>query len=110
MLKPSQILKQFPEDDSVRGVVFTISPKKGIRGPISGKMRFPDQLFDDFLKEVKNVARLALTGQVKDYIEIAKRLGISFELWTRPGTMLTKPIADAIRRGDIIQNPSLPRK
>jgi hypothetical protein len=77
-------------------------PKTGVRGPKSGKMRFPDELSDGLLKESKNVASQGLTAQIKDYIEIARARGIPFELWVRPETRLSKPLRDAWRRGEVI--------
>lgn len=87
------------EGETAAGIT---SPKTGVRGPISGRMRFPDELTATLLKEIKNVAKQALTAQLKDYIAIANNLGIDFELWIRSTTRITKPLQEAIKRGDII--------
>ena len=60
--------------------------KKGIIGPESGRMRFPDEVTKTLIKEVKNVKYQGLTSQIRDYIAIAKKEKLPFELWVRSGT------------------------
>jgi len=80
-----------------------VGRKVGIEGPLSGKMRFPDQYVRDVLiKESKNVARQGWTSQLKDYAAIAQNEGIPFELWVRESTKLSKPLKAARDRGDVI--------
>ena len=76
-------------------------PKKGILGPLSGKMRFPDDLTKKALKEAKNVKKQGWTAQLKDYAEIAKQKGVPFELWVRESTNLSGPLQAAEARGDV---------
>jgi hypothetical protein len=82
------------------------SPKSGVE--INGRMRFPDELSPTLLKEVKNVARQGWTKQLKDYADLARQRNIPFELWVRGAnnprgaTALTKPLQDAVKRGDVI--------
>ena len=70
-------------------------PKFGVRGPLSGKMRFPDQL-TDVLIESKNVARQGWTSQLKDYAAIAKERGIPFILRIRENTVTSKVLDQAV--------------
>ncbi|MGB7158060.1 MAG: RHS repeat-associated core domain-containing protein, partial [Tepidisphaeraceae bacterium] len=79
-----------------------VGPKVGIRGPISGRMRFPDSLTRTLLREIKNVRRQGLTAQIKDYIAIAKREGVDFELFVRSTTRLSIPLQAARAAGDMI--------
>lgn len=67
-------------------------PKSGVLGPISGKMRFPDMLTSEVLRESKNVVRQGWTAQLKDYAAIAKTKNIPFELYVRQSTILSKPL------------------
>jgi len=63
-----------------------VGTKKGIIGPISGRMRFPDDHTIRLLKEVKNVKYQALSSQIRDYIAIARNERVPFELWVRKGS------------------------
>ncbi|MFB0537482.1 MAG: putative toxin [Anaerolineae bacterium] len=85
----------------------------GITGPktridsLAGtaKFRVPDQVDKavGVVREVKNVARLSYTRQLRDYSLWAQREGYTFELIVRQTTRLSGPLQAAIERGEIIQ-------
>jgi hypothetical protein len=80
-------------------------PKSQIKSPTgTAKFRVPDQLDDtaQILREVKNVARLSYTKQLRDYALYAQQKGYTFELITRQTTQLSGPLRAAIERGEII--------
>jgi hypothetical protein len=81
-------------EKAVRGV-YDIGPeqKTGIR--INGRLRFPDGLKDGVLSEVKNVAKLSYTSQLRDYAQFAKDKGLQFDLYVRPGAELSGPLLEA---------------
>jgi hypothetical protein len=76
--------------------------KVGVEGPISGKKRFPDEITATTVKEVKNVARQGWTSQLKDSAQIAKDLGLKFELWVRSSTKLSAPLKAARDAGEVL--------
>jgi hypothetical protein len=75
-------------------------PKVGIRIPGSGQLRIPDGLDVDLkvLTEVKNVAKLDLTPQLRDFLAYCRATGYRFELWIRPSTEMTERLLDALAR------------
>jgi hypothetical protein len=84
----------------------------GITGPkrpidsLTGtaKYRKPDEIDDvaRVLKEVKNVAKLSNTSQIRDYVLWAQENGYTFKLITRQGTEFSKPLQKLIDNGTII--------
>jgi len=68
----------------------------------AGRYRVPDGLSDTTLSEVKNVGRLSLTAQLRDYASYAQTNGLRFDLHVRPGAELSNPLRDAIDAGIII--------
>lgn len=59
---------------------------------------------DGAVSEVKNVQYQAYTQQLKDSLAYAQQNGLRFNLYVRGGanpTTLSKPLAGAIRNGDI---------
>jgi RHS repeat-associated protein len=58
--------------------------------------RIPDALTATTLTEVKNVASLSLTNQIRDFAAFAAETGRVFELVIREGTRLSKPLLDFI--------------
>lgn len=70
---------------------------------LSGTARFrvPDILTDTELIEVKNVARLALTPQLLDFVSYAEASGVVFVLLTRFDTVLAPDLAKLIQDGRI---------
>lgn len=74
----------------------------------SAKYRIPDRLTATTLEEVKNVNRLALTGQIRDYYLYSQQTGRQFILYTRSNTTFTRPLQKLIDQGDIIVKP-IPR-
>lgn len=70
-------------------------------------MRFPDELTQILLKEVKNVKYQGWTKQLQDYADLAKQRGIPFELWIRPGprgvgTTVSRVLDRANQEGKVI--------
>lgn len=54
------------------------------------------------ISEVKNVNRLSLTNQIKDYVAIAQSNRYTFELWVRETTKFSQPFQKLIDDGEII--------
>ena len=61
--------------------------------------RVPDALSPTTLSEVKNVSKLSLTNQLRDYMIYAEQQGLRFDLYVRRDTELSAPLVDAISRG-----------
>jgi hypothetical protein len=99
---PSKIARAAEMERAGEEAAGITGPKIGVKGPTSGKMRFPDQLTNELIKESKNVARQGWTAQLEDYAAIAKLKGIPFELWVRESTKLSKPLKAARAAGDVI--------
>jgi hypothetical protein len=70
----------------------------------TAKFRIPDALDEPrrLLSEVKNVAKLSYTKQLRDFVGYAQQERFTFELFVRPGTKLTGPVQEAVSRGDIV--------
>ncbi|MCA1748504.1 MAG: hypothetical protein LC634_02865, partial [Sphingomonadales bacterium] len=68
---------------------------------INGRVRIPDGLTDFSLSEVKNVARLHLSGQLRAYLSYSQRNGLRFDLYVRTTTRLSGPLLDATLDGRI---------
>ncbi|MDY7080496.1 MAG: putative toxin [Chloroflexota bacterium] len=80
-------------------------PKARIRSVLDPTTyRVPDQLDDtaQILREVKNVARLSYTSQLRDYALWAQQEGYRFILVVRQTTELSGPLRGAVQRGEII--------
>jgi len=73
------------------------SPKVGYNMP-SGKMRFPDNINRDtkVLTEVKNVANLSYTRQLRDYVGFSQAENLAFDLYIRPTTKMSAPLKAVI--------------
>ena len=69
---------------------------------INGRTRIPDGITSKSLIEVKNVARLSYTQQLRDFQAYAAQNGKTFILYTRSTTKPSGPLQRAIDRGDII--------
>lgn len=76
---------------------------------INGRTRFPDEITTTTVKEVKNVARQGWTRQLRDYADLARSEGKTFELWVRQNTRLSRNLRSAEIRGDVIIHRELPR-
>jgi hypothetical protein len=63
--------------------------------------RVPDGLTTTTLTEVKNVAKLSLTNQLRDFAAFAAETKRGFDLVVREGTRLTKPLQEFIRNQGI---------
>lgn len=84
---------------AVRAAV-DIGPKVGIK--VNGVSRIPDGLTDTAVNEVKNVASLSYTSQLRDFAQFAKDTGREFNLYVRPGAKLSEPLLKAREAGDVI--------
>ncbi len=73
-------------------------PKVGIRVPGSNRMVFPDRYNQatNVLDEVKNVASLSNTRQLRGYTAITQQSGGTFNLWVRPSTQMSWPLEQQI--------------
>jgi RHS repeat-associated protein len=71
---------------------------------INGNYRIPDGINKSkrILQEVKNVKKLSLTKQIKDFMQLSKQLGYRMELYIRPNTYLSKPLKEAIKNYNVI--------
>jgi RHS repeat-associated protein len=63
--------------------------------------RVPDGLTATTLSEVKNVAKLSLTNQLRDFAAFAGRTGRTFELFVRSSTELSGPLQQFITDNNI---------
>ncbi len=77
---------------AVRSVA-DIGPKVPIT--VAGRGRIPDGLNLEarVLSEVKNVSSLSYTRQLRDFAAHARANGLRFDLWVRPDTELSGPLA-----------------
>ncbi len=74
---------------------YNIGPRNAFR--VDGRRRISDGFTTGVsISEVKNVARLGLTQQIKDYIAYAKQEALEFHLYVRPETTLTPNLLKAI--------------
>lgn len=83
---------------AVRAVV-DIGPKVGIS--VNGVSRIPDGLTASAVNEVKNVASLSYTSQLRDFAQYAKDTGRQFNLFVRPDTKLSAPLMEAVKRQEV---------
>lgn len=83
---------------AVRAVV-NIGPKIAIR--VGGQLRIPDGLTSRVLSEVKNVASLSYTQQLRDFVTYATENGLRFDLWVRVTTALSGPLQALVANGTI---------
>jgi len=70
----------------------------------TAKYRIPDQLLQSkyLISEVKNVKKISLTNQIKDYVAYAKSHQFTFEIWVRKTANISKPFQQLIDNGDIV--------
>jgi len=64
--------------------------------------RVPDELTHVTLREIKNVAHLSNTAQLRDFLAYAQREGLTFILQTRPNTTFSGPLQELIDQGFIV--------
>jgi hypothetical protein len=79
----------------------------GIAGATGSKWRFPDFLDHArrFIGDVKNVATLKYTSQLRDYVAFAReRFKTTLELFVRETTRCKRALRQAIGRGEISLN------
>jgi hypothetical protein len=70
--------------------------------------RIPDELTSTALGEVKNVANLSHTNQLRDFAAYAQQEGLMFNLDVRGSTTLSGPLQDAVSAGQINLIRNLP--
>jgi hypothetical protein len=68
-----------------------------------GSFHIPDVLGDGVIGEVKNVAKLSYTSQLRHFASYAQKNGLRFDLYIRPGggTQLSGPLWEAVYAGDV---------
>ena len=81
--------------------VYKIGNKKFFR-LANGQGRIPDGVNDVALSEIKNVAKLSYTKQLRDFSAIARSEGLRFDLYVRSTTKLTGPLLEQVKNGNII--------
>jgi hypothetical protein len=64
-----------------------------------GQYRIPDGLDEATLTEIKNVAKLSNTSQLRDFLEHAKNTNRTFILETRQSTKISGPLQNLIDDG-----------
>ena len=79
-------------------------PRKSIKSETgTAERRFPDEVTDELIREVKNISRkLYLTKQLLDYHLHALRYGKKFLLIVGPDTKLSGPLQNLVDRGYIL--------
>ncbi len=86
----------------VAGITQNTTRIPSLRG--TATYRIPDGLnhATRVIFEVKNVAKLCYTNQLRDYVLWAQANGYRFELWIRPTTSLSTSLQQAINDGHIV--------
>ena len=74
----------------------------------TAKFRVPDELTKTTLREVKNVGKLSLTNQLRDYLLFAEWKGLTFILEVRHSTRIAGPLQRIIDEGRIVLRRTLP--
>ncbi|WP_158543288.1 RHS repeat-associated core domain-containing protein [Dyella psychrodurans] len=86
------------EGEAAVRAVYDIGDKKSIM--VNGRTRVPDGVKPgESLSEVKNVGKLSLTGQLRDYRDFSQSEGSRFNLYTRPDTQFSGPLQDQFDQG-----------
>lgn len=78
---------------------YDIGPKVPIT--IGGRTRIPDALTSTTLSEIKNVASLSYTRQLREYAQYAQQTGRTFDLYVRHGTSISGPLQRAADLGEL---------
>lgn len=84
---------------------FNIGSKKMIN--VDGHIRFPDGINDTTISEVKNVARLSYTSQLKSYVSYSQQNGLQFDLYVRSTTRLSSSLL-GLRTQGVIRITNIP--
>jgi RHS repeat-associated protein len=79
---------------------YEIGPKEMVQ--MFGRNRFPDGILPEVVSEVKNVAKLSYTRQLRDYAAYAADTGREFHLYVRSATELAGTLVRAIEEKSII--------
>ena len=72
-----------------------INPAAKVPIEVNGRTRIPDALTDTTLIEVKNVAYISNTRQLRDFATYANATGRSLELYVRPTTRVANTVKNA---------------
>lgn len=84
-------------------------PKEKIRSPTrTANFRVPDELTLTTLREIKNVQRLGLTDQIRDFHLFSQQTNRTFILEVRRNTIISKTLQELIDAGEIELRRSLP--
>ena len=83
----------------------TTGPK--VRIVVNGRSRIPDELTATTVREVKNVKSLALTRQLRDFVQFARETDRRLILVVRPDTRLSQPIQAAVDAGLMVLSLTL---
>ena len=67
--------------------MFNIGAKPSTPIRVAGRNRVPDGLNSQALSEIKNVGDLEYSTQLRDYLAIARRMGIRFDSMCEEVTM-----------------------
>jgi RHS repeat-associated protein len=78
---------------------FDIGPKRAI--DLGSHIRIPDGLSRNTISEVKNVAYQSFTAQLRDFTAYSAKNALSFDLYLRPTTVLSRPLSQAVEEGHI---------
>ena len=65
----------------------------------NGRTIIPDALNGTTLSEVKNVASLSFSNQLRTYSDFAQQTGLGFDLYVRPTTTFSRPLQNAVDSG-----------
>jgi Restriction endonuclease fold toxin 7 len=96
-----QVVRQLgQEGENAAGIVKNTQRIDALSG--KAKYRIPDEITKTYVKEVKNVAKLDFTAQIRDSSHYAIEQGKDFILVVRQDTILSQPIINAVNKGWII--------
>lgn len=78
---------------------YDIGDKSAIR--VNGRTRIPDGIKGEVVSEVKNVKKLSLTRQIKDFMDYSRERDFRFDLYIRRDTKVSGPLDDARKAGQL---------
>jgi hypothetical protein len=88
------------------GQLLNLAKNSAARIPSLGRLRrfhIPDFYAPgSAIHEVKNVARLAYTQQLRSFAAFARTEGIEFVLWVRSDTVLSRGLLEAWESGEVV--------
>jgi len=82
----------------------------GEKGPIvvNGRNRIPDGMKDGVLSEVKNVAELRPSPQLRDYAQYARDNGLRMDLYIRRETVIPPRMQEFIKKSGVVNIEYIP--